>query len=187
MEARGIDGLQSPTVFEAAEELEALGIAEDIEGEEQGLDLTLKVLKMLSKEIVEEQQDVVREMVFVWDSKLRDMRLRKQSHIDCISEKESDPVAQKYAQTLIDLWNGHNEELSVLYRQFTRTEKLSKEQDVDTVVYLQKADFAEGDDECRTALRANLREFEIGLEPQAEVALRASVFLLGQQMLRDGI
>jgi hypothetical protein len=133
------------------------------------------------------------EIVFVWQSQLVNVLMKEHSctgrnvtnrFSGSISEKEFDPVAQQYAQSLIDLWNEQNRDLVVLYRQFLRTKKLSEAQGRYSVALFREPDFAEGEDECRTALRANLG---VGLKPELEVGLRGSVFLLGQQMRKDGI
>jgi hypothetical protein len=196
MEGRTMDSPQSPTLVRAAEEEEEWDAnAEDIEDEGSELDLTLTVLKDTSKDIMEEQRDLMDEMVFVWQSQLVDVLMEEHSCTGrnianrcsgSISEKQFDPVAvsQQYSQSLIDLWNEQNEDLVVLHRQFLRTKKLSEAQGQYSVALLQKSDFTEGEDECRTALRANLG---IGLEPELEVWLRGSVFLLGQQMRKDWI
>jgi hypothetical protein len=185
-----MDSPQSPTLVHSVEEEEWDENAEDIEDEDPGLDLTLKVLKDTSKDIMEEQQDLMDEIVFVWQSQLVNVLIKEHSCTGrnianrlsgSISEKEVD---RRYAQSLIDLWNEQNEDLAVLRRQFSRTKKLSEVQGQYSVALLQKPDFAEGDDECRTALRTNLG---IVLEPELEVGLRGSVFLLGQQMRKDGI
>jgi len=193
MEGRTMDSPQSPTLVHAAEEGEWDANEEDIEDEGLGLELTLKVLKTTHTEITEEQRDLMDEIVFVWQSQLVNVLMKEHSctgrnvanrFSGSISEKEFDPVAQQYAQSLIDLWNEQNRDLVVLYRQFLRTKKLSEAQGRYSVALFRKPDFAEGEDECRTALRANLG---VGLKPELEVGLRGSVFLLGQQMRKDGI
>jgi hypothetical protein len=195
MEGRTMDGPQSPTLVRAAEEKERDANAEDTEDGGPELDLTLTVLKYTSKDIMKEQRDLMDEIVFVWQSQLVDVLMKKRSCTGrnitnrlsgAISEKQFGPVAvsQQYSQSLIDLWNEQNEDLVVLHRQFLRTKKLSEAQGQYSVALLQKSDFAEGEDECRTALRANLG---IRLEPELEVGLRGSAFLLGQQMRKDGI
>jgi hypothetical protein len=185
-----MDSPQSPTLVHPVEEEEWDEIAQDIEDEGPRLDLTLKVLKDTTKDIMEEQQDLMDEIVFVWQSQILDLLIKehpctgrsviKRSSAS-ISEKEVD---QRYAQSLIDLWNEQNQNLVVLCQQFLRTKNLSEAQGRYSMAPLQKPDFAESDDECRTALRANLG---IGLEPELEVGLRGSVFLLGEQMRNDGI